>query len=407
MPQDEDKQPPSVRESITAALAEQREAETADDAPLKKSSKSVEGVIDDDDPITADVGDNDDSDDEPPVKDKTPSKEEEDEEDVQEDKEDESDETEDEEDLLLKDDKKPEDKKQAKRTVIPAPDNWKNEAEWERTPAKIRQRIIAREAEVASGIKQYSDKARAFDEYEQVLGPRRQEMARIGVSPAQVIGRALEWMDNLAVQDQNTKAGYFKMLADNFGLDWNALLPYVQQSDDGGSNTNAVPHVVQERMTMLERQNQMLAQQLQGISGNLQSQQDNAARMYLSEWAKDKPHYTKVQSLMRTLLEQGTIPLNADGSLNLDAAYNMAIHADPSVRELVRLEEQEKANADNLEKARKAKKAKQLALQKARAANGSLKPGAPNQSTAAKKMNGLSVRDTIAHSLKELRQSQG
>lgn len=389
--QETPKAPQSVRETIQASLKELEtaaEQETEDDKELETNNEPEE---ESEDPAGEGI-----LEDEPKKKKEVKAKSEETEEETSSEEETEE-EAEEQEEKPVK----------AKKTQIEAPDNWKGEADWDKTPASVRQKIIKREQEVSEGFKQYGVKAREFDKYEQFIGPRRQSMAKIGVSPEQVIGRALDWMDALGHPDPDTRVNSFKLLARNFGIN----IPQLAGEDTtgesfrvaaDGNSQGELPQQVKQYISSLEQKLGSLEQQLGGLASNYTSQQDRAAMQYLSQWAKDKPHFEKVQKEMVALIQGGVVPLTSDGGLDLDTAYDMAIRANPEIRKLVEAEALKKAKDDAVTKAKKEREKKQQSLSKARAAGGSLKPGAPSLPNGKTDPRGLSVRDTIKMSYKQL-----
>src|SRR5262249_51182430 len=86
------------------------------------------------------------------------------------------------------------------------------------------------------------------------------------------------------------------------------------------------------------------------------SAQKRQAEQLVTTWAKDKPHYNAVRQLMGQLIQSGAVALN-NGNVDLDAAYNMAIHAHPEVREVVAGEQRVKEAAERKAALEKAKKA--------------------------------------------------
>ncbi len=384
---DEPKAPLSVRETIQQSLKELEDA-TDDNPPDEDDDKKDDDLdIEDEDPAGEGILNDDKS------KKTKKAADTEAEEEV---------ETTSEEDTDTEEDTEP--VKKAKKTQIDAPDNWKGDADWDKTPASIRQKIIKREQEVSEGFKQYGSKAKEFDKYEQIIGPRRQSMAKIGVSPEQVIGRALEWMDALAHPDEGTRVNSFKLLARNFGVNVASLAGNETSNESRVDNNNQgeVPPQLREYVSNLENQVNQLNQRLGGLAENYNSQQDRAAMSYLQNWAKDKPHFQAVQREMVVLMQSGIVPLAEDGSLDLDTAYDMAVNANPAVRQLVAAEKAKEAKKEAETKAKKEREKKQAALSKARAAGGSLKPGAPSLSNGKTDARGLSVRDAIKLSLKQL-----
>lgn len=384
---DEPKAPLSVRETIQQSLKELEDV-TDDNPPDEDDDKEDDDLdIEDEDPAGEGIL----NDDKPKKTKKAADTEAEEEV-----------ETTSEEDTDTEEDTEP--VKKAKKTQIDAPDNWKGDADWDKTPASIRQKIIKREQEVSEGFKQYGSKAKEFDKYEQIIGPRRQSMAKIGVSPEQVIGRALEWMDALAHPDEGTRVNSFKLLARNFGVNVASLAGNDTSNESRVDNNNQgeVPPQLREYVSNLENQVNQLNQRLGGLAENYNSQQDRAAMSYLQNWAKDKPHFQAVQREMVVLMQSGIVPLAEDGSLDLDTAYDMAVNANPAVRQLVAAEKAKEAKKEAETKAKKEREKKQAALSKARAAGGSLKPGAPSLSNGKTDARGLSVRDAIKLSLKQL-----
>lgn len=385
--QDEPKQPLSVRETIQMSLRELED--NPEDDNDKDPEKNDDTDIEDEDPASEGI-----------LEDKSKKKKE------VEAASSEDEEVEDDNDDGETEEVEPEVKEvKAKKTQIEAPENWKGEADWDKTPASVRQRIIKREQEVSEGFKQYGQKAREFDKYEQIIGPRRQSMAKIGVSPEQVIGRALEWMDALAHPDQGTRVNSFKLLARNFGVDFGSLAgnePTGESSRAGGNEQGDVSPQVREYISSLEQKIGGLEQRLGGLADTYTSQQDRAAMQYLQSWSKDKPHFESVQKEMVALINSGIVPPAADGSLDLDTAYDMAINANPTVRQLVAAERAKEAKKEADTKAKKEREKKQASLSKARAAGGSLKPGAPSLSNGKTDARGLSVRDTIKLSMKQM-----
>lgn len=50
-----------------------------------------------------------------------------------------------------------------------------------------------------------------------------------------------------------------------------------------------------------------------------------AAKLYIDNWAKDKPYFQQVRDEMKRLIESGEVPLLSNGMPDLDTAYNKAI----------------------------------------------------------------------------------
>ncbi len=159
-----------------------------------------------------------------------------------------------------------------------------------------------------------------------------------------------------------------------------------------------------------------LKQAMEQQFGQLQSTftQQSQARTddMLANWAKDKPYYEKVRALMGKLLvgmsQDGSVPLLQNGSVDLDAVYDMALYASPEVRQSI-FAEQKAAE----ETARKAKldaerKAQQTQAEKARRTAVGLGSGAPGAASSEKDKKGgpkKSVRESLRESIEELSQT--
>jgi hypothetical protein len=304
--------------------------------------------------------------------------------------------------------KTPEDK--STREKVKAPDAWGKEPDWEKVPSSIQKRIAKREQEFQEGINSYNQKAQAFDEYEKSIGPRRQAMARLNVTPSQVVERALDWMDALGHPDPKTKGDAFRLLAGNFGIDLASLgttetarsgesfraTGDINQSVDIDALRGAVRGEVEGLTTEMR-------QQMNALINAQRQQSDASAQAYVSNWSNGKTYYDTVKGRMGELLQSGAIPLK-DGTLDLDRAYELACYENETVRKSQQLEKARAAKKKQEEQKAKEEKDRKDKIAKARSVNGSLRPGSLSPSLTVRKPNadGLSVRDTIKLSLKQV-----
>ena len=390
-------QPLSIRDSIKSAIKESAEIDDLEDTKPVKAKKEEEFPdIEDIDPIDPPKKAKEELEDEPvdkdPIEDEPVSEEDEPGKEAS---------AETEEDTS--------DEQPKKKEKIVAPDNWKTEAEWEKVPVSVQKRIAKREEEFQNGIKQYSDKAKVFDEYEQAVGPRRQAMAAIGVTPQQVVSRALEWMDALGHPDPNIKGNAFRLLAQNYGVNL-ASLGVAEQTGESfrvGGDVNpdmqAIIHAVRSEVSSLTQETRA---QLQAVQAQREQEANHAAQAYLAEWAKEKAHFNTVKDRMGELLRSGAIPMK-DGQLDLDKAYDLACYENAEVRQLQQLAKAREAK--KMAEARKAKeeKARKEQIEKAKGARGSLSPNSASSPTVSSKPNGvgLSIRETIDKSIQQVRRA--
>lgn len=300
------------------------------------------------------------------------------------------------------DNKTKEEKTEASK--IEPPPYWKNKGKsvWDKLSDQDKNLLVAREKEVSDGFAQISQKVKSFDEMEKVLAPRAQTIQQFGVSQAQVVDRLFSWMEALGHPNPSVKYNSFKELANSFGIDIAQLSPKQPQSQDGEVETdpNTPPEWFSEYVQNTEAK-------IGALNQSITSQQQAAADAYVSNWASNKPHYSKVSQLMGQLVASGVVPLK-NGQVDLDGAYEKAILLHPEVSAQIQLEAEEKAKADAKAKADKEAKEKADKLARAKKAGAGLKPAAPSQPLQSAKLNGknkpTSVKDSIRAALEDLRE---
>ena len=307
---------------------------------------------------------------------------------------------------------KKEDKKEAKEEVkLDPPPFYRNKgkATWDKLSTEDKQTLVAREKEVSDGFAQISQRIRAVEDLEKVISPRLPMIQQLGVPPVQVVDRLFQWMD--ALQGPN-KVEAFKDLAKSVGLNPTQFAGQSNtptQPDD--TSADQPPPWFSEFTGAVDQKLSKVAQ----IEQEIADQKQVHAHNQVMQWAKDKTHYQKVAPLMGQLLQSGIVGLKADGSVDLDGAYERAIKLDPEVAALIQQEAAEKATKEAQEKAEKEAKEKSDKLIRARRAGSGLRPAPasgpstlPNANANAKGMNGKqdkTVRGSIRAALEELRET--
>jgi hypothetical protein len=125
---------------------------------------------------------------------------------------------------------------------------------------------------------------------------------------------------------------------------------------------------------------QVQAQQAQQVATRTQQ--------IVTDFSKGKKHFENVRVKMAQLIQAGVAGLNEDGSINLDHAYETALHLDPKVWAQVQRENEAQARA-----------AAKAEVDRKRYASSSLNPSSPgrnNIGSGKKPARGRSVRDSIA-----------
>lgn len=250
---------------------------------------------------------------------------------------------------------------------ILAPVSWSAEdkAEFAKlTPAA--QKIIAkRESERDRAFQQKADEAaqlkRRYDGIEQVLAPRRQEIAMSGMTEAQAIGQ-LAAINDFAKKDP---AGYIQWAAQQLKVDLGQIAAPAEQQQ-----TDPQYRALNERLSRFE---QHQVQQQRAAAEAQQRAQQQAHQMSLSDieafaseadasGAPARPYFQHVLNdlLPITQLIRQTNPQLPNREV-LQQAYERAVWANPetraAVQELSRRQDEAKRTADAAKKAADAKRA--------------------------------------------------
>lgn len=294
--------------------------------------------------------------------------------------------------------------------ALPPPEGFTKEAkaEWASVPPTVQAAVLKREQDMAKGVDELKRRQADID---QALQPRMDLIRRHGHTPAQAVNQLFSWFEALSA---NPKIA-FPALADSFKFDLKQLMPQQVAPAPAvpkpeGEQPEAVTPAVQQYITGLEQKLEGFARAVSQQFGNLQNtfQQQSEAKTQeiLNNWAKDKPHFEKVRVAMAHMLSSGMVQPLADGSADLDSAYDMALYALPDIRNQILTEQQEKAEADRQAKAEKEAKAQQDQASKARKASGSLSLGAPGAASAPQGKRpgkGKSVRESLAEAIEAVR----
>lgn len=293
--------------------------------------------------------------------------------------------------------------------AIVAPGSFTKEAkaEWANVPPVVQQAMVKREQEMARGVDELKRRQADID---QALQPRMELIRRHGHTPAQAVNQLFAWFEALSA---NPKVA-FPALADSFRFDLKQLNP--QQPAPGAAPAPAegqpevVTPAVQQYINGLEQKLEGFAravsQQFGAMQNNFQQQSEAKTQEILNNWAKDKPHFEEVRVAMAHMLSSGLVQPLADGSADLDRAYDMALYALPDVRTQLLTEQQQKQEAERTAKVEKEKNAQQEQANKARRASGSLSlgaPGTPASPQGKRPGKGKSVRESLAEAIESVR----
>jgi hypothetical protein len=243
----------------------------------------------------------------------------------------------------------------AKLPVIDVPNSWTAEARahWAKLPPEAQAYIAQRESEAHKAITSQGERLKSYEPLEQVITYFKDDIARRGIQPAQSFAALLHAQRQLDADPIEGLIG----IARTYGYDLRALLQGQQQ---------LAPTPVDPRIGQLE-------QRLGQAEQNYQRQQEAASQREraeinatLTEFAKDKPHFESVRTLMASFLYD-------DHATTLQEAYDMAVNASPAIRQRIQTD-QRKADEEKREQELKAKAAGALKSAKVNVRSGTAHP---------------------------------
>src|SRR5882672_11813533 len=322
-----------------------------------------------------------------------------------------------------------------RRETQAAPTAWSKEAKaaFTHLPDHVKKAVVKREADVEKGIKNLKD---SYKEIDEAIAPYVPMIRQFQKTPGQAITQLFSWFDALAKNPDEA----FPALIKSYKYNPDAMLAkygYVrkqqpqqqpngqvqpgqaqpngqvqpgQQQQPGGE---VVSPAVQAYINKIEQQlngfQQQVGQQFNNLGQYYQEQNAAKTQEMLEQWAKDKPHFDRVRVMMGHLLTpdqnsgQAAVPLR-DGKVDLDAAYDMAVHAMPEIRDAVWADRQAQADATRKAKQEANQKAAQDKADKARRTATSLTSSAPGAEVARRGTSekGKSVRESLVQAMKEL-----
>lgn len=279
----------------------------------------------------------------------------------------------------------------APQATSAAPKAWSKEekALWNDLPEAARAAITRREADTEKGVQELRTR---YQDIDTAIAPYKAVMTQNNVTPGQAITQLFKWHMELAGPN---KVQAYIALGKSFGID-PATIPAASAADTtekkaDADQGNAIPENLRPVISNLETRIKSFEEQ------NVLAAQ-NAARQTWINWSKDKPHAETVRGLMANLINSDLALIQAgqpqvsntikDGSIDMDAAYQAAIYANPQVRETILREDQ----------AKREKEAK-AAAERARKAGASMRSGAPAGTIAPASNNAPKV-ETVAESIR-------
>jgi gas vesicle protein len=224
---------------------------------------------------------------------------------------------------------------------IKAPSSWKPAAQEaylkaERgeplTPEEVRiltNEANRRESDFHRGVEEFKTHAQKARAYEAAIAPYQQTLQSIGVDAPTAISALLKADHTLRYSDPATKAQYFQQLAQQYGIDLQAV-------------QNA-PQVDPQTQYLMNQLNE-LRQTQQQWHNSIQQQEQTRANQELEQFNNaGNAHFEAVRDEMADLLETGK-------ATSLQDAYEKAVWMNPDIRQSLieqqRLDAQKKATAE-------------------------------------------------------------
>ena len=225
-------------------------------------------------------------------------------------------------------------------------------------------------------IAKYKKRNEAFDE---IMAPFKGDFERAGMDDVSAVRQLLAAHDYLRKDPQNA----IGWLANQYGVDM-----YVIGNDSAAEDEFADPQVkqLQQQVAQLTGfiQNQQTQQQSQ-VQASTQSLIDQFAQETDANGNPKHPHFDRVRGVMGSLI-------SSENAKDLATAYEMAVYADPELRQ-AQVKAMAAAQSQDNVKTEAVKKAKKAARSKVR---GGASPAAPALPANA------SIRDTIQASIRQL-----
>ena len=266
------------------------------------------------------------------------------------------------------------------------PNTWRKSAraEWDKLPNSVKDEIYKREADVERGVEGLKSK---YSELDQAFAPLEQGLKQQGITRRNYIDSTAGYIIGLGGQHPNiTPAQTAALLLNNYGINPDEVKQFMQ----------SMPQPQQQQYSRLHPQERALLQEaIADKADKIREQNENL----IDTFSSNHPYFEEVRVMMGQLLTpdpntgQPMVPLK-NGKVDLEAAYDMAIHAHPEVR--VKVAQEAAAKRIAKQKQEMSSKKKAAASLPSYAAPG----GADRRQPTTSK--GMSVRDSLKQAIKEL-----
>jgi len=256
------------------------------------------------------------------------------------------------------------------------PASWKKEYHevWNKADPALREYAFQREEQMRAGVEPLLTKAQLADKISEVSKPYLATIQGLGIDVPTAVKGLMEADHTMRTAQGQDKLAYFARLAQNYGVDLQALAGASPQQTAVDPNY----HALQQQMLQMrgEMEGQRLARE-QAEADTITSE--------IRTFAQDKEHFEAVRPVMVQMLRSGL-------AKDLNEAYTKAIRLDPAISSQM-------AQQGQVDAAKRA--AADRAAKSARAAAVSVRGATPGSPTTPKAQDRRSMLSEQLNNIEE------
>jgi predicted hydrocarbon binding protein len=224
--------------------------------------------------------------------------------------------------------------------AIDAPLSWSAEmkAKFASLPPDAQSYIAQREGEAHKRISELGQQVKAIEPIRNVVEQFRGTFQRNGLAPADAIARMMA-IENSLEQDAETT---IHQIAKAYGVDLSGSQSATQEPGQESGEVRALKAELQA----LKRTVGETASKVTARERSEQEREHADLASTIEKFSKDQPHFEAVRTVMAGLMTSGAAE-------TLEDAYDMAIHANKSIRSSIEAESRKAAEAKAAEEAKK------------------------------------------------------
>lgn len=208
---------------------------------------------------------------------------------------------------------------------------------WKDTPKAMKEAMVKREHDFATGIQRYAENAKRAEGMDRVLQPYQQYLAMNG-GPAQTINTLLQTGAGLQMGTPAQKAQTVASLIQQFGVDIQTLDTLLVGKTPQAKPQDAVQQAVQQAVAPYQQQ----MEQFRAMQAQAAQQQQGAVTQEVNEFGTKNEFYTDVRGDMADILDMAA---NRGQQMTMQQAYDKACLLHPEISNI--MQARSKAPTDN------------------------------------------------------------